>query len=159
MTQKFSKKCLWFLKIINWQRYLILESLKILMLITFFIQNFFRILFQVNAKLLNCIKVFSKFFRSSHYSKKKKKKGVVMWDLEGRISWGYLAHCSHPFFMSLCIEFLASYSMLSSSFVTLASLAGLFINPEFCQCPLRRSCQLQLFWYLQQTACFCCISL
>ncbi len=27
----------------------------------------------------------------------------------------------------------------------------LFINPEFCQCPLRRSYQLHLFWYLQQT--------
>ncbi len=51
-----------------------------------------------------------------------------------------------------------SYSMLSQSLVTQTSLARLFINPEFCQCPLRRSCQLQLFWYLQQTACFCCIS-
>ncbi len=38
-------------------------------------------------------------------------------------------------------------------------LARLFIKPEFCQCPLRRSCQLQLFWYQQQTVCFCCISL
>ncbi len=33
-------------------------------------------------------------------------------------------------------------------------VARLFIKPQFCQCPLKRSCQLQLFWYLQQTACF-----
>ncbi len=56
--------------------------------------------------------------------------------------------------MSIRIEFLASCSRLSQSLVTLTSLAKLFINPEFCQCPLRRSYQLQLFWYLQQTACF-----
>ncbi len=87
--------------------------------------------------------------------KKKKKKGVVRWDLEGPISSGYLVHCSHPFFMSIRIEFLASYSMLSRSFMTPTWLARLFINPEFCQCPLRCS----WFWYLQQTACFCCISL
>ncbi len=86
------------------------------------------------------------------------KKGV-RWDLEGPISSGYLAHCSHVFFMSIRIGFSASYSMLSWSFVTPTSLAKLFINPEFCQCPLRRLCQLQIFWYLQQTACFCCISL
>ncbi len=90
---------------------------------------------------------------------RKKKKGVVRWELEGSISSGYLAHCSHPFFMSIRIEFSASYSMLSRSFVTPTSLARLFINSEFYQCPLRRSCQLQLFRYLQQTACFCCISL
>ncbi len=41
--------------------------------------------------------------------------------------------------------------MLLQSLVTLTSLVRLFINPEFCQCPLRSSCQLQLFWYLQQT--------
>ncbi len=29
---------------------------------------------------------------------KKKKKGVVRWDLEGPISSGYLAHCSHLLF-------------------------------------------------------------
>ncbi len=75
----------------------------------------------------------------------KKKKGVVRWDLEGPISSGYLAHCSHPFFTSIRIEFSASYSMLSQSLVTPTSLDRLFINPEFCQCPLRRSCQLQLF--------------
>ncbi len=80
-----------------------------------------------------------------------KKKSVVRWDLEGSISWGYLAHCSHTFFMSIHIEFSSSYSMLSQSLVTPTSMARLFINPEFCQSPLRRSCQLQLFWYLQQT--------
>ncbi len=37
------------------------------------------------------------------------KNGVVRWDLEGPISSGYLAHCSHPFFMSNSIEFSASY--------------------------------------------------
>ncbi len=87
------------------------------------------------------------------------KKSVVRGDFEGPISSGYLAHCSHPFSMSIRIEFLASYSMLSRSLVTLTSLARLFINPEFCQCPQRRLCQLQLFWYLQQIACFCCIGL
>ncbi len=46
-----------------------------------------------------------------------KKKGVVRWDLEGPKSSGHLAHCSHPFFMSICIEFSASYSVLSQSFV------------------------------------------
>ncbi len=60
----------------------------------------------------------------------KKKKGVVRWDFEGPISSGYLAHCSHPFFMSIRIGFSASYSMLSRSFVTPTSLARLFINPE-----------------------------
>ncbi len=34
----------------------------------------------------------------------------------------------------------------------------LLINPELCQCPQRRSCQLQLFWYLEQIVCFCCIN-
>ncbi len=86
------------------------------------------------------------------------KKGVVRWDL-GPISSGYLAHCSHPFFMSIYVEFSGSYSMLSQSLVTPTSLARLFINPEFCQCPLRCWCQLQLFWYLQQTACICYFSL
>ncbi len=43
------------------------------------------------------------------------KKGVVRWDLEGPISSGYLAHCSHTFFMSIRIDFSASYSMLSQS--------------------------------------------
>ncbi len=63
---------------------------------------------------------------------KKKKKGVVRWDLESPIgSWSF--------------RFSASYSMLSQSLVTPTSLARLFINPEFCQCPLRCSCQLQLF--------------
>ncbi len=36
--------------------------------------------------------------------------------------------------------------MLSQSLGTPTLLARLFINPEFCQCPLRRSCQFQLFW-------------
>ncbi len=60
----------------------------------------------------------------------------MRWDFEGSISSSYLALCSQPFFMSIRIEFLASYSMLSQSPVTLTSLARLFINPEFCQCPL-----------------------
>ncbi len=51
-------------------------------------------------------------------SKYKKKKGVVKWDLEGPISSGYLAHCSHPSFMNVHIEFSASYSMLSQNLVT-----------------------------------------
>ncbi len=38
-----------------------------------------------------------------------------MWDLEGSISSGYLADCSHLFFTSIPIEFSASYSMLSQS--------------------------------------------
>ncbi len=76
------------------------------------------------------------------------KKGVVRWDLEGPISSAYLAHRPHPFFMSIRIEFSASYSMLSQSFVTPTSLASLFINPKFSQCPLGLSCQLPLFWYL-----------
>ncbi len=38
----------------------------------------------------------------------KKKKGV-RWDFEGPVSSGYLAYCSHPFFMSIRIEFSASY--------------------------------------------------
>ncbi len=69
----------------------------------------------------------------------------MRWDLEGPISWGYLAHCSHLFFMSIRIEFLASYSMLFQSVVTQTSLDRLYKNTEFCQCLLRRSCQLQLF--------------
>ncbi len=69
------------------------------------------------------------------------KKSAMKWDLRGTISSGYFAHCSHPFFMSICVEFSASYSMLSSGLVTPTSLARLFINPEFCQCPLRRICQ------------------
>ncbi len=71
----------------------------------------------------------------------------------------FLVHCSYIFFMSIRREFSASYSFLSRSLVTPTSLARLFINSEFCQCPFRCSCQLQLFWYLQQTVCFCCISL
>ncbi len=74
-----------------------------------------------------------------------KKKSVVRWDLEGPITSGYLAHCSHLFFMSIHIEFSASYSMLSQGLVMPTSLARLFINPELCQCPLRRSCQLSYF--------------
>ncbi len=35
--------------------------------------------------------------------------------------------------------------MLPQSLLALTSLARLFINPEFHQCPLRDSCQLQLF--------------
>ncbi len=104
-------------------------------------------------------KISLSFFYLFIVTVKKKKKGVVRWDLEGPISSGYLTHCSHPFFMSIHIEFSASFSMLSRSFVIPTSLARLFINSEFCQCPLRRPCQLQLFWYLQQTAYFCCISL
>ncbi len=61
---------------------------------------------------------------------KKKKKGV-RWDLESLISSGYLAHCSHLFFMRIRIEFSVSYSTLSQSLVTPTSLARLFINPEF----------------------------
>ncbi len=78
---------------------------------------------------------------------KKEKKGesVVRWDLEGPISSGYLAHCSHSLFHSIHIEFSLSYFMLSQSLVIPTLLARLFINPELCQCPLRRSCQLQLF--------------
>ncbi len=44
---------------------------------------------------------------------KKKKVSVVRWDLESHISSDYLAHCSHPFFMSIRIELSASYSLLS----------------------------------------------
>ncbi len=29
----------------------------------------------------------------------------MRWDLEGPISSGYIAHCSHPFFMSIRIAF------------------------------------------------------
>ncbi len=86
-------------------------------------------------------------------------KGTVRWNLGGSISSGYLIYCPLPFFMSIRIEFSASYSILSQSLVTPTLLVWLFINPEFSRCPLRRSCQLQLFWYLPQTACFCYISL
>ncbi len=65
--------------------------------------------------------------------------------LRGPISSSYLARCSHPFFMSIHIDLLASYSMRSQNFVTPTSLARLFINPEFCQCPLRRSCHYSYF--------------
>ncbi len=41
----------------------------------------------------------------------KKKKGIVRWDLEGPRSSDYLAHCSHLLFMSIRMEFSASYSM------------------------------------------------
>ncbi len=57
------------------------------------------------------------------------KKCAKKWDLEGPITSGYLAHCSHPFFMSIRLEFSASYSMLCQSLVTPISLAKLFINP------------------------------
>ncbi len=36
-------------------------------------------------------------------------------------------------------------SMLSQSLVIPTSLARLFINPEFCQCPLMRLCQFSYF--------------
>ncbi len=49
--------------------------------------------------------------------------------------------------------------MLSQSFLTSTSLAKLSINPEFCQPPVSCSCQVQIFWYLQQTACLYYISL
>ncbi len=79
-------------------------------------------------------------------SPKIKKSGdVVRWDLEGPTSLGYLAHSSHLFFVSIRIVFSASSSTLSQSCMTPTSLAKLFIKPEFCQCTLRRSCQLQLF--------------
>ncbi len=81
----------------------------------------------------------------SYLTEKQIKKRVVRWDLKGLIHSGYVAHCSRPFFKSIRIEFLAFYSMLSQSLVTLTSLEKLFINLEFCQCPLRRSCQLLLF--------------
>ncbi len=54
-----------------------------------------------------------------------------MWDHQGPISTGYLAHYLHTFFMSIHIEFSASYSMLSQSLVTLTFLTRLFINSEF----------------------------
>ncbi len=92
----------------------------------------------LKSKLLDCVKY-------SSLKNNKKKNRVVRWDLEEPISSGYLAHCSHPFFISIRIEFSASYCMLSQRLVTSTLLAKLFINPEFCQCPLRRSCQLQLF--------------
>ncbi len=38
-----------------------------------------------------------------------KKKDALKWDLRGPISSGYLAHCSHPFFTSICIMFSMSY--------------------------------------------------
>ncbi len=69
-------------------------------------------------------------------------------DLQGPISSDYLVHCSHPFFMSIRIAFSASYSLLSQSLVTLTSLARLLI--EFCQCPLRRSCQSDCMLLLHQ---------
>ncbi len=64
-------------------------------------------------------------------------------------------HFSHAF--TQC--FWHSISMLSQSLMTSTFLESLFINFKFGQCPRRGSCQLQLFWYLQQTMCFCCISL
>ncbi len=73
------------------------------------------------------------------------KKGVKSWDPKGSITLGYLAHRSRLFFMSILIEFLASHSMLSHSLVTPTSINRLFINHEFCQCPLRLSCQFQIF--------------
>ncbi len=45
------------------------------------------------------------------------KKDFVRCNLEGPISSSYLAHCPHPFFMSIHIEFLVSYSMLPQSCV------------------------------------------
>ncbi len=42
----------------------------------------------------------------------------MRWDLEGTISSGYLAGCSHPFFVSIRIQFSASYFMLPQSGVT-----------------------------------------
>ncbi len=107
---------------------------------------------------LNFVFLFSCKIRFADLLKKKKKK-VVGWDLEVPTSSGYLVHCSYPFFTSIHKAFSASYSMLSQSFAIPNSPARLFINPEFRQCPLRCSCQLQLFWYLPQTACFHCISL
>ncbi len=56
-------------------------------------------------------------------------KGVVRWYLKGPVSSDYLAHCSHPFFMSIRIEFLARYSMLSQNLVTRTLLARLFFKP------------------------------
>ncbi len=50
---------------------------------------------------------------SSDSNTDNKKKGVVRWDLEGPISSGYLAHCPHPFSISIPIEFSASYSMIT----------------------------------------------
>ncbi len=85
------------------------------------------------------------YYRHTELPDNKKKKSVVRWDLEGPLSSGYLDHCSHPFFKSIRIEFLASYSTLSQSLLTPTSLTRLFINPEFCQCPLKRSYRLQLF--------------
>ncbi len=60
--------------------------------------------------------------------KEKEKEKKVRWDFQGLISSGYLAHCSHSFFMCIRIEFSASYSILSQSLVSPISLARLFIN-------------------------------
>ncbi len=91
-------------------------------------------------------------------SKKKKKKCCEVGPWRPHKLRLFSPLLTHSFFMSIRIEFSASYYVLSRSIVTPTSLARLFMNPEFCQCALRRSCQLQLFSYLQQTACFCCIS-
>ncbi len=77
------------------------------------------------------------------------KRRAVWRDLGGPISSGNLAHWSCFFFTSICIVFSVSY-IYAILDVTLTSLARLFINPEFRQCPLRRLCKLQLFWFLKR---------
>ncbi len=47
-----------------------------------------------------------------------KKKGVTKWNLEGPVNSGYLAHCSHPFFMSIYIEFSAPGVLLYAKVIT-----------------------------------------
>ncbi len=84
----------------------------------------------LKQKFGDCIIVWRAVFSRLPRSPDLKKKGIVRWDLEGSISSGYLAHCSNPFFMSIHIEFSASYSMLSQSLVTPTSLARFFMNPR-----------------------------
>ncbi len=57
-------------------------------------------------------------------TKLSKDKGVLRWDHEGTISSDYLAQCPRLVFMSIRIEFSASYTMLSQGFVIPTSLIG-----------------------------------
>ncbi len=99
----------------------------------------FRIKFPTKNSLVACV-VCIKWLKNNIIVKK----GVVSWDLEGLMSSLFSSLLTHLFHEHLH-RVSASYSMLSQSLVTLTSQARLFINPEFCQCPLRLSCQLQLF--------------
>ncbi len=58
----------------------------------------------------------------------------------GAVSVGPIWHAC----IAICPAEHRSYCILSQNLVTPTSLTRLIINAEFCQCPLRRLCQLQL---------------